>query len=307
MARKEINIFNVSFLDLLSGALGAVIILYIIVPKIDISIEEFEEQKKLSQEIKQLGKTLEQLKNAIPKEVVDSLDAQMQRIIEAKEELEAKIEDLQHELKKCQESQRKNQEDIVSLQEQVDRLKEGNQESQDVGFKFGASKRIVFLLDISGSMGNDNKLGEVKAGLKMLVATMDPDFYVDVVIFPRPGGNDGYASLWSSVKPMNQSNKTRLFQYLNTLAADGGTPVRETLLNALKNYTNLSDLVLLCDGEPSDGDPDDILNDVKAKNTNNVKVNTIGVGREYSTNPSSPKVAFLRHLASQNNGFFIAF
>lgn len=34
MARREINIFVTSFLDLLSGALGAVIILFIIVPKI---------------------------------------------------------------------------------------------------------------------------------------------------------------------------------------------------------------------------------------------------------------------------------
>ncbi|MCL2074293.1 MAG: hypothetical protein FWH18_10245 [Marinilabiliaceae bacterium] len=33
MQRKEINIFSISFLDLLSGALGAVLILFIIIPK----------------------------------------------------------------------------------------------------------------------------------------------------------------------------------------------------------------------------------------------------------------------------------
>jgi len=32
-ARKEINIFSVSFLDLLSGALGAVLLLFVIIPK----------------------------------------------------------------------------------------------------------------------------------------------------------------------------------------------------------------------------------------------------------------------------------
>ena len=73
MAKKEINVFNVSFLDLLSGALGAVIILYIIVPKINIPIEEFEEQKKLTQEIQSLGKTLEEIKNAIPKEAYEQI------------------------------------------------------------------------------------------------------------------------------------------------------------------------------------------------------------------------------------------
>ena len=40
MPKKEINIFSISFLDLLSGALGAVIILYIIIPKLN--AEEIE-------------------------------------------------------------------------------------------------------------------------------------------------------------------------------------------------------------------------------------------------------------------------
>ncbi|MBT5092887.1 MAG: hypothetical protein HOM21_01505, partial [Halobacteriovoraceae bacterium] len=33
MKRRETSVFNIAFLDLLSGALGAVIILYIVVPK----------------------------------------------------------------------------------------------------------------------------------------------------------------------------------------------------------------------------------------------------------------------------------
>ena len=33
MAKKDINIFGTSFLDLLSGALASVIILFVIVPK----------------------------------------------------------------------------------------------------------------------------------------------------------------------------------------------------------------------------------------------------------------------------------
>ncbi len=36
MARKEINVFGTSFLDLLSGALAAVIILFVIVPKLSL-------------------------------------------------------------------------------------------------------------------------------------------------------------------------------------------------------------------------------------------------------------------------------
>lgn len=55
MARKEINVFSVSFLDLLSGALAAVIILYIIVPKMSQEQQEAVEQlEELQQQLQQM-------------------------------------------------------------------------------------------------------------------------------------------------------------------------------------------------------------------------------------------------------------
>lgn len=47
MKRRDLNIFSVSFLDLLSGALAAVIILFIVVPKMTVeekaAVETMEE------------------------------------------------------------------------------------------------------------------------------------------------------------------------------------------------------------------------------------------------------------------------
>ena len=51
MARQEINIFGTSFLDLLSGALAAVIILFIIIPKMTKEDVELLEKVKEIQEI----------------------------------------------------------------------------------------------------------------------------------------------------------------------------------------------------------------------------------------------------------------
>ena len=46
MKKKDFNVFSVSFLDVLSGALASVIILFIIVPKID--IEQYEQLQAIS-------------------------------------------------------------------------------------------------------------------------------------------------------------------------------------------------------------------------------------------------------------------
>ena len=216
MAKKEINIFNISFLDLLSGALGAVIILYIIIPQ------------------------------------------------------------------------------------------------YSSGFVLGP--RTVFLIDISGSMGDNNKITEVKSGLKMLLSTLDETFSVDIIAFPNQHNSDSsYTVLWNKLQPMNDENKLKSFKYIYELEANGGTPVNKTILDALENYSELSDIVLLCDGEPSDAEIPNIISNVKNKNIKNIRINTIGVGKEYLENSTKPigtvpeKVAFLRNLAEQHKGFFIGF
>jgi restriction endonuclease S subunit len=69
MSRKEINIFNMSFLDLLSGALGAVLILFIIIPKMTAEqqneLEQAEAQNEQVKELKEeLAETRRQLQQA---------------------------------------------------------------------------------------------------------------------------------------------------------------------------------------------------------------------------------------------------
>ena len=60
MARKEINIFGTSFLDLLSGALAAVIILFIIVPKMtQENIDAIEKVKKIEAVVESIDVALE--------------------------------------------------------------------------------------------------------------------------------------------------------------------------------------------------------------------------------------------------------
>ena len=67
MKRTEINFLNIAFLDLISGALGAVIILYIAVPKGSVDVERKEVTSKDQIKIIKQDhlKTVSRLKNDI--------------------------------------------------------------------------------------------------------------------------------------------------------------------------------------------------------------------------------------------------
>ncbi|MEO1050119.1 MAG: VWA domain-containing protein [Bacteroidota bacterium] len=366
MAKKEINVFSVSFLDLLSGALGAVLILYIIVPKLNIPLEEFEEQKKLSAEVEKLGVTLEDIKTSIPSEIYDSIQSQMNRIIQAKEELEIKIENTKRQLAECLADQQDNQNKIKALEKQVQSLEAQLRDCQqdlarcpkcddccpqpaecncpedysayknwmddcglglndpcppkqvtsseiNLGFKF-SGRNVVFVVDVSGSMINndqrEDRLTPVKAGIRMLITTMGTDFQFDIVRFPYLNDDD-YRANWGFLKSATPSNKEQASNFIKSLNADGGTPTRRALSYVLSNYQGISDIVLLSDGEPTaNGTEDninDILNMVQRMNTGNVQINTIGVGSDFLDNPTSPKVIFLKQLASNTGGFFVGF
>ncbi|MDH5381540.1 MAG: VWA domain-containing protein [Cyclobacteriaceae bacterium] len=131
MARKEINIFSVSFLDLLSGALGAIILLFILVPKFNITVEEFEEQKQLTAELDKLGIGLEDIKNTIPKDEFEKIsekfaavEKQMQAVKDAKEALEMRIAGLQEQLQQMDQQNKKLVEENTRLNDLVKQLQQ---------------------------------------------------------------------------------------------------------------------------------------------------------------------------------------
>ena len=289
--RGEINIFSISFLDLLSGALGAVIILFVAIPKAK-DIEKVKPNAP-SQDIKVIAKN-----RALKGEVKD---------------LKAKVLELEKTIENT----------IVEKKKEVDKLavkkteKPSEQASAvgvqdvDVGFKF-KGKNIVFLIDVSGSMVNGGRIGQVKAGLKMLITSMSKDYKIDVIHFPGKNGSTHYAH-WSYLQELGQPQKEELYQFLEKLSPRGKTPTRNALQYALSRYSEATDIVVLSDGSPtlSSGkgydDIYDILKEVKKLNHNNVRISAIGVGALFLSNKSSNRYKFLNGLAKEHNGFFFGF
>jgi Mg-chelatase subunit ChlD len=272
--RREINVFSISFLDLLSGALGAVIILYVAIPKNQTPpvVSEDPVKELLTQDLKMA-------------------EAQLSSAEKQIKELKVKLSALETQ---------------ISAEP-----KESKSVDLDIGFKF-KGRNIVFLIDTSYSMIDEDRMGQVKAGLKMLLTAMPKTYKVEIIYFPF-GARAPFKSLWGVTKETNSENKNDAMDFIYRLRPYGGTPTRETLLFALRNYNDVSDIVLLSDGAPTfhnsnkKDDIFDILKVVREENHRKIQINTIGVGSDFIHDKTSSQYKFLQLLAEESGGFFVGF
>ncbi len=271
--RRQIELFSLSFLDLISGALGAVIILYVAIPKNQKTPIQIVEPVKTDKSI----------------QVIASLESQLKSALKLNEDLEAKLKEAT----------------------KTPAASPGTGVDMDIGFKF-KGKKIVFLIDTSYSMIQEERMGQVKAGLKMLLTALPNTYQVEIVQFPY-GERAPYKALWNELRETSSGNKYDAFDFIYSMKPFGGTPTREALTYVLKEYEDISDIVLLTDGAPSlhnsnkKDDIHDILRVVRAANIHKVQINSIGVGENFIKDKSSDQFQFLSLLSSYTSGFFVGF
>ena len=273
--RRQIELFSLSFLDLISGALGAVIILYVAIPK--------------------------NLPKIDPKEEIERASLKSELALS-----QAKIEELEAKLKASEAAR-------VVAPPVVDTVPEPvvGGKNVDIGFKF-KGKNIVFIIDTSYSMLQEDRMGQVKAGLKMFITSLPAEYKVDVVQYPL-GERAPFRSMWGTTKDSSNANKTDIFDFIYSFRPSGGTPTRDALLFVLRNYENLSDIVLLSDGQPTyhnsnkKDDIYDILRVAREENPHKIQINAIGVGSSFIKDKTSDQYKFLSLLAEQSGGFFVGF
>jgi Mg-chelatase subunit ChlD len=274
--RRPIELFSISFLDLLSGALGAVIILYVAIPK------------NKPSDLPQVDIVREVLKKDLAAAKLEAAGLQKQ-LDEANQKLAA----TKTTAPVLVESPASSGTDL------------------DIGFKF-KGKNIVFIIDTSYSMIQEDRMGQVKAGIKMLLTSLPSTYKIEIVQFPL-GERAPFRSMWGTAKEFQTINRMDAFDFVYSLRPSGGTPTRETLLFVLKNYENVTDIVLLTDGAPTyhnSNNKDDIyeiLRLVREENSKKVQINTIGVGSNFLKDKSSEQYKFLSLLSSESNGFFVGF
>ena len=252
--RRQIELFSLSFLDLISGALGAVIILYVAIPK---------------------NKPVDLPKPVVAKEIKKEVSKDVTPVIsQAQTESKGKIE-------------------------------------ADIGFNF-KGKNLVFLIDTSYSMIEEDRMTEVKAGIKMLLTSLPQDYKVEVIQFPL-GEEQPFRPLWGETKDFKPEKRMEAFDFIYSLRPWGGTPTRDTLMYVLDHYKGISDIILLTDGAPTFHNSDkkddiyDLARQVRDHNFDKIQINTIGVGVSFLKDQKSEQFQFLEMLSHQSKGFFVGF
>lgn len=156
-----------------------------------------------------------------------------------------------------------------------------------------APRDMIFVLDTSGSMREDDKLDQAKSALKHGLSILTEKDRFAII---------GFATTVSNYRSeLTQATKEHLAdarKWVDSLEPSGGTAISDALDAAFAYQT--SDLsrtftvVFLTDGKPTIGetDTDKILKEVKRKNAANTRIFTFGVGHDLNA-------AFLDQLADQ--------
>ena len=155
---------------------------------------------------------------------------------------------------------------------------------------------ITFVVDVSGSMKEDQRLELVKHAMRLLLTRLKPDDRVGVIAYSREA---------RLVLPLTPASQTALIESaIHPLSPDGGTNAEaglkmgyELALTGLSPASH-SRVVLLSDGVANIGqtNQDRINNDVARQRAAGIYLNTIGVGMDNHND------VFLEQLANKGDG-----
>lgn len=196
MARKEINIFSVSFLDLLSGALAAVIILFVVIPKMtNEQVDAIETLDELNVQVDQLDSLLQLAQNSIPEELYEQIQAQMDQLNQTIEELNEQVRELDRQLSDCNDER-------AQLQQQLDETRQQLAEAQQ---QVADLTEQVAELTPQG-VDNESGAGQALYGVNSefsIVITWPDNLDVDLHIINKENGEEVYFdnlnSAWGSL------------------------------------------------------------------------------------------------------------
>ena len=157
---------------------------------------------------------------------------------------------------------------------------------------------LVFAIDVSGSMGRENRLGLVKGSLRLLVDQLRPTDEVGIVVY----GSNGHVLL----QPTSGGNKEAIMEAVNRLTPGGSTYVEEGLRLAYEMAVprvqpgRITRVILLSDGVGNVGrtGSDSILKQIRSHVEEGVTLTTVGFGM------GNYNDILMERLANDGNGTY---
>lgn len=138
---------------------------------------------------------------------------------------------------------------------------------------------LVFLLDVSGSMNEPNKLPLVKASMKMLLDNLKPDDTIAITVYAGAAG--------TVLEPTKVSERSRILQAIDNLSA-GGSTAGEAGINlayqlAEQNFNKegVNRIILATDGDFNVGtsNTEELKRLVEKKRKSGVFLSVLGFGQ----------------------------
>jgi Ca-activated chloride channel family protein len=157
---------------------------------------------------------------------------------------------------------------------------------------------LTFVIDVSGSMDMDNRLGLVKRSLELLVERLHGEDQVSIVVY----GSDARVVL----KPTSGSNKGRILRAIYSLEPEGVTNAEAGLRLGYKmamrayNPEGVNRVILCSDGVANTGETEwnAILREVRGYVEEGVLMTSIGFGMDNYND------VLMEQLADNGNGFY---
>ena len=160
----------------------------------------------------------------------------------------------------------------------------------------GGRLRIVYALDISGSMRDGNKIGKAQEAMRKALSELKPYDSFNIVTFKH----DVY-KMADGLLPANPQNIQRGLDYVNHIEIGDGTNLSGALDLAL-SMPGATHIFVASDGEPNGGINDfgELRKFVLNRNTAKVKILTLAIGQ----GEQFKGMALLKGVAEDNNGTF---
>jgi Ca-activated chloride channel family protein len=161
---------------------------------------------------------------------------------------------------------------------------------------------ICFVVDKSGSMTGEDRIGQLKKSLIKFVEQLSPDDMISIVVF------ESGATL--AVPARKVKDKKAIIDIIHAIQAGGGTNIYSGMVmgfdevKKLKTSNSINRVVLLTDGYGSTP-PEQVISEAKKHIAGGIELSCVGVGIDYNQELLSLLASAgggLLHLASTSAG-----
>ena len=310
---RELSIFSMSALDLFASALGAFILITIVLlpffPNLNMSGQEKAELEQAEAELEQAKAELAQAEAELEQAKAKSerekakLEREKAKLKQEKTKLEQAKAKSEREKAKLERAKAKAPKTKSQLEKRVEALQ---QEIDDTTVLLGIktkAKKFVFVIDMSGSIyqpGQQDYRQFITLSIQDMLAAFKSEIEVCLIGFQESNRlhywpqNRGYFQVKKNTRDRvvgQVKNWMRL--------VDGGTPTRAALLAAIA--LDPEEIILLSDGAPSE-DWRMVVRTVTAENRRKIPIHAVAVGNYVADRKF---IDFLVQLTERNNGYVV--